>query len=569
MNYNIFIMKKIVLLMNLCLCSLFIFSQTCEELMIEYEQLDAQYKSLSTAQKKKSIERMESILRKASEANCGFKKQWSKDVKQRRKELFPSSFFSQGSYSFDASNNVIQIGVTQKKNLKVLDNPGWLTFHETKDSKHLEFSIEENDLPYARSGIIVVDDSKNRHQCSVVQEAAPLIANVTDRLGFGQDGGVSFIFVETNDTAWIVSGDNDWIKSELTDYGARVFCKTNPSKQKRSAKMKVRLAHGEIHIVEVSQAIGRTTLSVPTKSFTFSNYGETNNNVKVECNYDQWSASASESWVKVKKKYGGISIECLPNHIASSRSAIVKIETDDADHLIEYINVTQNEASPYLAAEQSSYYSDGYERTLNVKVNTNIPNWSYTIDKGESWTSASKSGNNLKVYLTRNDWNSSRTSEIRLYGKGESYLVSLTQPNRGYLGRYNDYFDANGDWRVTWFGVEAGVMTAIGLNISTINVRWKPVEVSLLNFNLNYNFPKNAFCIGWEPIVRGFLPISRNGKWAAFVGMGAHVDFIDYSHFLIEFGMEAQWNEKYASRIFFKYNGGCVLGMSFDFGKWY
>ena len=393
---------------------------------------------------------------------------------------------------------------------------------------------------------------------------------MTERLGFGQDGGASFIFVETNDTAWTVSGDNGWIKSELTDYGARVFCTANPSKQKRSAKMKVRLAHGEIRDVEVSQAIGRTTLYVPKKSFTFSNYGETNNSVKVECNYDQWSASASENWVKVKKKYGGISIECLPNTVATSRSATVKIETNDAEHLVEYINVTQKEAPAYLSAEQSSYRSDGYNRTVNVKVNTNIPNWSYSVEKGGNWTTASKSGNNLKVNLRRNDWNSSRTSEIRLYGKDQSYTVSLYQPNRGYAGRYNDYFDANGgDWRLSWFCMEVGVLTSVGINVSTINFRWKPIEVSLLNANVNYNFLSGAICVGWEPIVRGFLPVSRDGKWAAFVGMGAHVDFMDYSHFLIEFGMDCQWNEKYSSRIFFKYNGGCVLGISYDIGKWY
>ena len=274
--------------------------------------------------------------------------------------------------------------------------------------------------------------------------------------------------------------------------------------------------------------------------------------------------------MKVKKKYGGISIECLPNTVATSRSATVKIETNDAEHLVEYINVTQKEAPAYLSAEQSSYRSDGYNRTVNVKVNTNIPNWSYSVEKGGNWTTATKSGDNLKVNLRRNDWNSSRTSEIKLYGKGQSYTVSLYQPDRGYAGRYNDYFDANGgEWRLSWFCMEVGVLTSVGINVSTINFRWKPIEVSLLNANVNYNFLSGAICVGWEPIVRGFLPVSRNGKWAAFVGMGAHVDFMDDSHFLIEFGMDCQWNAKNSSRIFFKYNGGCVLGMSYDIGKWY
>ena len=112
-------------------------------------------------------------------------------------------------------------------------------------------------------------------------------------------------------------------------------------------------------------------------------------------------------------------------------------------------------------------------------------------------------------------------------------------------------------------------MTAVGFNISAVNARWKPIELSLVNFNMNYNFLEGTFNVGWEPVVRGYLPVSRDGRWAAFAGVGAHVDFIDVSHFLLEVGMECQWNEKFSSRMFFKYNGGCALGMSFDIGTWY
>ena len=111
-------------------------------------------------------------------------------------------------------------------------------------------------------------------------------------------------------------------------------------------------------------------------------------------------------------------------------------------------------------------------------------------------------------------------------------------------------------------------MTAIGINISTINARWKPVEVSLLNLNLNYDFIiRDEMDVAWEPVVRGFLPVTRDGMWAAFVGMGAHVG-MNYSAFLLEFGMECHWSEKYSSRMFFKYNGTCAIGMSFDIGAW-
>lgn len=566
-------MRKIGFLFVFSLYSLIVYADTCTDLTTEFEHLEKEYKkSAKTADKQKCIERMERVMRRAKEIDCEFPQTWQKEVSQWKQALSPRTIFTHSSYTCAASEDVIQIGVKQKKSLTVITEslPDWLELRESENPQNFEFTIEENKRPYERTGIIEVKDSKKRHQCIVVQDAAPLLANVTERIGFGQDGGASFIFVETNDTSWSVKGGASWLTTELTDYGVRVACTANPSKQKRSSSVRVRLAHGEEHEVVISQAIGRTTLSVPEKSFTFSNYGETNNNVAIKCNYDQWSATPDASWVKVKKKYGGISIECMPNRIASSRTATIKVETNDAAHLVEYISITQEEAPAYLTAEQSSFHSDGYDRTINIKVKTNIPNWSYSVDKGGNWTSASKSGDNLKVHLRRNDWNSSRTSEVRLYGKGKHYMVSLTQPNRGYAGRYNDYFDANGgDWRVSWFCMELGVLTSVGINVSAINVRWKPVELSLINININYNFLSDAICVGWEPIVRGFLPVSRDGKWAAFVGMGAHVDSMDDNYFLIEFGMDCQWNDKYSSRFFFKYNGGCVLGISYDIGRWY
>lgn len=565
-------MRKIGLLcVVVCLGSLYICAQTCEELTTEFEFLEAKYKKLEeTTEKKDCVRKMELVIRRGKEANCEFPQKWHKEINQWKKELYPSSIFTQGNYTFDADNGVLKVGVNQKKNLQISGKPNWLELLETEDSKNFEFSVSENELPYPRIGIVEVYDGKNQHQCYVTQEAAPLQVKVTENIGFGQDGGASFIFVETNDTAWIVDGGAEWLTTELTDYGARVACRANPTKQKRSSRIYVHLAYGETRVVNISQAIGRTTLTVPKKSFTFSNYGEKNNNVEVKCNYDQWSATSDASWVKVKKKYGGISVECLPNSVATSRSATIKIETNDVEHLVEYISVTQKEAPPYLRAEQSSYCTDGYERTVYVNVNTNIPNWSYSVEKGSSWTTASKSGKNLRVYLRRNDWNSSRISEIKLYGKGESFTVSMYQPNRGYAGRYRDYFDANGgDWHVTWLEADFHIMTTMGINIATMNARWQAVELSLLNFNLDYNFLWGDAEFGWEPVIRGFLPVSRDGKWAAFVGMGAHLGIESYSAFLLEFGMECIWNGKYSSRMFFKYNGACSIGMSFSFGTWY
>jgi len=566
-------MKRVLFIIVLCVSSLIAFPQDCEELMAEYEQQDANYKSLTTAQKaekEKSITQMELILNRAEEANCGFKKQWARDLRQRKQALYPSdAVFEQTSYVFSASADIIKIGVKQK-NIKLISYPDWLIPMATEDNKHFDFALTENKIPYRRMGVIEVDDGKKRHKCTITQGAAKLFVNVTEHLGFGQDGGTCSVFVETNDTSWTVSGSNNWVTAKWTDYGAQVVCAKNLTKTKRTTVLKVKLGCGETRKVEIGQVLGRTTLSVPQKTFAFGNDGGLNNSVAVKCNYDQWTASSNAKWLTVKKKYGGICIECSPNTLASERKATIKIETNDNDNLVEYISVSQKEATAYISTAQNTYRSDGLERTLYVNVNTNILDWSASLDKGGHWTTINRVGDQVRVHLKRDDCNCARTSEITVSGKGKSSTFYVTQPNRGYSGRYNDYFDEiGGDWRVTWFSAETNIMTAVGLNISTINVRWKPVELALLNFNMNYNILAGNFNIGWEPLVRGYLPVSRDGRWAAYAGIGAHVDFIDSSHFLAELGMECQWTEKYSSRIFFKYNGGCALGMSFDIGTWY
>ena len=570
-------MKKVFLIICLLVSNSAIYSQDCFLYEKQYEEFKVNYnKAKRINEKKYWLNQMDLTLMGAKESHCGLADEKKKELKKFKKEI--SDLLSKDSDVLPTSENINAdgdpISIKHKKGMNVLDLsiPEWLKIQDAEDQKTFEISADKNPFPHSRECTIEVEDGKKLHYITIKQEAAPLEANVTERIGYGQDGGTAFIFIETNDTAWSVQTDTkgkSWLSTELMNLGAKVVCSVNPTKKRRSAQIKVRFACGETRNVEISQAIGKTTLSVPQKSYTFDYNGGINNNVSVTCNYDQWSASSSASWITIKKKYGGISIECNPNRIASTRKATVKIETNDEDHLVEYISVTQSEAPAYISAEQSLYKGDGYEQAFNVKVKTNIPNWQATVEKGRDWTSVSRHDDYAKVALVRNDCNYSRTSEVRLYGKGKSYLVSFSQPNRGYLGRYKDYYDAKGgDWHVTWFSMDIQALTTVGNNLSFCNARWKPVELSLLNFNLDYIID-DGFSANWEPVIRGFVPISRDGKWAAFAGMGGHVCMTGgWNYFLFEMGVEVQWNKQRSSRIFFKYNGGASLGISLDFGKW-
>ena len=561
-------MKRVALLFCLFFCSLAVYPQICEDLYDEYYRLEAQYKTLRTTyQKKACIRQMENVIRWGKEANCGFPKRWIKEVRERKQLLYPSSFFEQSEYLFGATGEEVVIGVKISSDVKLVSYPSWMEFIGNEENTGYLFSLQENYSVYERKGSVEVEKGGKIHSCAVTQEPASLLANVTEHVGFSKEGGEGFVYVETNDTAWMLSGSTGWLQTELTEEGIKVICPKNPNKNRRTAKIKVRFACGVTRTVEIDQSTGRPVLTIPQTTVSFNNNGGKNDRVAVKCNYDQWTATPSVNWIRVKRKYDGISIECDPNP-GSQRVATVKIETKGADRVSETITVVQAEAASFLYADKSKYSSDGKAKELFIPVKTNIPDWNCQVEEGSDWTTVEKTEGGVNVNLSRNDLNSSRTSEIRLFGQDHSFTVSITQPNRGYTGRCYDYFEPHSSWRLTWVSVDLHGMTTLGNRFSFVNARWKFAEISLVGLNLDY-FMEGMVGLSWEPIARGYLPITRDGKWAAYLGMGTHISMTGgFNYFLLEVGAEIQWNEKYSSHIFFKYNGECSFGMSFDFGKW-
>ena len=122
-------MRRIGFLLIVCFCPLFVCAQKCEELTAEFEYLEAKYKKLeSTKEKKDCLKNLDLVLRRAKEVNCEFPQKWYKEVSQWRQTLYPSTIFTRGSYTFASFEDVIQIGVKQKKSLKVIQEslPDWL-----------------------------------------------------------------------------------------------------------------------------------------------------------------------------------------------------------------------------------------------------------------------------------------------------------------------------------------------------------------------------------------------------------------------------------------------------------
>lgn len=562
-------MKRVALLFFLLCCSLTMYSQICWDLYNEYHRLDAQYETLRTTnQKKACIKEMERILHRGEEINCGFTPRWSEEVRKRKQLLYPTAVFGKKEYVFNAAQQEVVIGVKLSGNIQLVSYPSWMKFTENEGTTGFIFQLQENLSVYERTGVVEVKKDGKTHKCTVRQEATPLLANVTEHIGFGQEGGEGYVFVETNDTAWEIYGSTSWLKTEYAEDGIMVVCQKSPDKRRRSAKFKVRFACGVTRTVEIDQGNGRPVLTVPQTTVTFNNNGGKNDRVIVRCDYDQWTATPSDSWIRVRRKYDGISIECDPN-TGAQRTATIKIATKGTEHIEEKITVVQAEAASFLYTDKSEYSSDGTATVLHIPVKTNFSNWNCTVEEGSDWATVSKAEDGINVDLARNDLNAPRTAKIRLSGGDHNLTLSVSQPNRGYVGRYNDYTETHSDWRLTWFSIDVHGLTTLGNRLSFVNTRWKFVELSLVGFTVDY-FMEGMVGASWEPIARAYMPVTRDGKWAAYLGMGAHISMTGgFNYFLLEAGMEIQWNEKYSSHIFFKYNGECTFGMSFDIGKWY
>ena len=244
-----------------------------------------------------------------------------------------------------------------------------------------------------------------------------------------------------------------------------------------------------------------------------------------------------------------------------------------------------NDSRPHFR----SVFLKGNKGEMKVKVHSNVQTWDYRIvTSGENWITAEASPKDslLKLKLAdNNEWNI-READVIISAMGIQDTLRIRQNKRGYRGIVDDYFDGGERvWKTSRFFVDVFAAESMGFRIGGLSKRWKFVEFSLLDFAMEYAFNDVELYLNWEPIVRGYLPLSRDKhRWAAFLGMGISVNMIDLAftpqkvyfsyfknaNFLFEIGAEFHWAKKdnVSSRIFYRYNGYSSLGISFDFYQW-
>ena len=486
--------------------------------------------------------------------------------------------------------------------------PEWLQVSNfIMEEKKVEFNVSANPNAEIRIGTIqLTSDKGTTQEFTVIQhEGEELLSIQTDVLAFAGSGGQETVIIDAN-FKWSFSTSASWLQVNQQNNTLSVTCPTNELVLKRNATITIS-GKKRSQTIQVMQFEGDTYLSVSGASdstITFDAAGGKNDTLRVNCN-DTWKVKNNCPWIKVISSENVLDIQCEANPWAEHRTASFEVVTT-YERQKKTIFVEQSGAEPRI--DKISLPSAGGERSVNsvrprfrsvflkgnkgemkVKLHSNVQNWEYRIlSNEENWITAEASPKDslLKLKLADNNGWKVREADVVFSAMGIQDTLHIRQNKRGYRGILDDYFEGGERvWKTSRFFVDVFAAQSTGFRIGGLSKRWKFVEFSLLDFSVEFDYDRfdKLFNINWEPIVRGYLPLSRSGnRWAVFIGMGTSVKMIslavaptDFRYFndvdfLFEIGAEFHWLKKdnISSRIFYRYNGYSSVGISFDFYKW-
>lgn len=494
----------------------------------------------------------------------------------------------------------------------VLKTPEWLQVSSVNlEEKKVIFNVKANPNAEIRKGTIRLKSDKGKTQdFTVFQSQGDEHLNVqAEELSFGGGGGQQTLTVTAN-FKWTYDVSASWLRLEKQNDILLVTCSANDLREQRNATIAIS-GKDMNKIIRVTQFEDDKYFSISgitNHSIGFESYGGENNELRVICN-EKWRVVNNCPWIKVVSSGDHIRVQCEANPWAESRTSSFEVVAYTAGQT-KTILVEQAGAEPklekvylpYKGGERDTidekvypqYRSRPHYRAVGVNgkggdltviVRSNVQNWSSRIiPNDESWISVKASQNDsLILNLSENNSSSDREANVIVSAMGLHDTLVVVQWKRGYSGIVEDYFDGGERvWKTTRFFVDVYALEPIGFRIGGLAKRWKYVEFSLLDFDVEY--AHKSFYLDWEPIVRGYLPLSRNERrWALFMGMGISVNMLNLSvdpkvefsylgkpHFLFEVGAEYHWKKRdnISSRIFFRYDGFASFGFSFDIYKW-
>ena len=398
-----------------------------------------------------------------------------------------------------------------------------------------------------------------------------------NKITFCAAGGKETVSVNSKNCTWKIGKHPDWIEVTKSGNNLIINCDVNRTSDDRSATIGVVGDVGDLkQSIRVLQNKG--VLSVSDENISFQSKGGTRT-IIVESNMDWIIDSQYNSWIKTSQSGNAITVSCGENTSVDKKKGSFTIRTSNGDY--KRITVEQDGAKVFLDIPQRLNYSGNGGKT-SITIKTNASDW-YVSNVGTlSWCKASKRGDKeLYIEVQSNPITSPRSTYVKVCVKNVYKDITITQDAKGgYAGLLDDYFDyVDGTRKISFFEINLYAFGNYGVRMSSMMYRWKFAEIDFLNMNFGI---APQLSIDWEPMVRGYLPFTSDGRcWAAYIGLGGRVNlyesswdyetYIDNSSSIVfETGVEYHWerSDNTSTRLFIRYDGAISLGIAFDMYKW-
>lgn len=393
---------------------------------------------------------------------------------------------------------------------------------------------------------------------------------------FDPQGGSETVRVSSGGASWSFGKAPEWLNLSKSKGQLVIECESNASGEERNADITLSCGEGNNKVtkkIHVTQ--DNSVLRLSTTSLSFPEHGSASYRVRVSCN-DNWNVTNYYNWIRVTKEQDGVSVSCEANTKAKERQGSFSIVT--SNNVVATVNVAQDPARFIFELETTSIRVKWNEGGRAIEINTNDPDWTADLYTGGSWCKPKKRNDHeLWINMDDNETGSVRSATIKVTVADKNEYITVTQQSHGYKALYDEYFDnAGGSWRITTVSASVYGGGSWGLRVSGLMVRWKVVELDLLNLNTSFS---KSYLLSWEPMLRGYLPLQGNGRgWTAYLGVGGCVPIVDkplkegnkvsHSKMVLEAGTEFKWKDNMSSRVFIRIDGYFSVGMSFDLYKW-
>lgn len=601
-------MKKILFLLLFFFCSFVLSAQDC------YLRLQTAREYKTKGDYKHAIEWYKKVLNSSCGDYDGRATAELKECEKKIADMMVAFMLEKPRLECDGQGGKLVMELKKApERWSVIQTPEWLhVSYVIVTERKAIFDVDANPNAESRKGAIKLKSDKGKIQEFAVfqQEGAARISVQSEEIPFGGGGGKQNVTVNANFN-WNFNTSASWLRLNKKNDKLEITCSANDLAEQRNATIAIS-GKDMNKIIRVTQFEDDKYFSISgitNHSIGFESYGGGNNELRVICN-EEWRVVNNCPWIKVVSSGDYIRVQCEANPWAESRTSSFEVVASTVG-LTKTILVEQAGAEPklekvylpYKGGERATidekvypqYRSRPHYRAVGVNgkggdltviVRSNVQNWSSKIiPNDESWISVKASQNDsLILNLSENNSSSDREANVIVSAMGLHDTLVVVQWKRGYSGIVEDYFDGGERvWKTTRFFVDVYALEPIGFRIGGLAKRWKYVEFSLLDFDVEY--AHKSFYLDWEPIVRGYMPLSRNERrWALFMGMGISVNMLNLAvapevkfsylgtpHFLFELGAEFQWKkrEDLSSRIFFRYDGFSSFGFSFDFYQWH